>query len=82
MPAFAYALKQAAVSFTIVPDLTPSLQNRLDVVQHQQAAIGSEVLNQQRDLTVYLFWQDCSLLIRYKLDALLQHGYERWSIVE
>src|SRR5260370_7458863 len=83
--AFSYALQQLAISFVslaIVTSLTSPLQNRLDIVQHQQAATYSQVLDQQGDLTVYLFWQDCLLLIRDKLDALLQDAFERWRIEE
>ncbi len=85
VPAFSYALQQPAIPFvslTVVTGLTPPLQNGLDIVQHQQAATRAEVFDQEGDLAVQLCWQNCTLLVRDELDALLQDTLQGRRIME
>ncbi len=42
----------------------------------------SQVLNQQRYLTVYILRQVNSLLVRQKLDAVFQDALKRWRILQ
>src|SRR5262249_27251760 len=80
MPSLSHPLQQSTISSISLAKLTGALsrlQDRLEVVQHQQAMVIPQSGDKQRYLLVYLPWQICMLLVRDKADALLQEDFRR-----
>src|SRR5207302_2323525 len=78
-------LNQPAIMFialAILPGVLVWLQDGLDVVQNQQAAMNLQIADKQRYLIVYIFWLVDRLLSRNELETLADDLLGRWSILQ
>src|SRR5579872_4648008 len=82
---FSNPLQQPAIRRIAGAEMTGAasrLEYRFEVVQHQQATVFAQHMQQQRYLVLYLLRQVEMMLMRDKTDALLQEEIERQGVLQ